>query len=127
MPKKNKFQPSCTALVAVRLYDDTNQKVRKVLKDEWYLLNNWYTLKDDVLVENDDELTSHRHLYGQNVTVQAIVGKNGSGKSSLLELIYRLFNNLSYIITRGMKRPKAEGICYIDGIHALLYFETEGK
>lgn len=127
MAKKGRFEPSSTALVALRLYDDTNQKVRKVLKNEWYLLNNWYTLKDNELVKNDDELTSHRHLYGRNVTVQAIVGKNGSGKSSLLELIYRLFNNLSYIITRGMKRPKAEDICYIDGIHAQLYFETEGK
>ena len=127
MAKKGRFEPSSTALVALRLYDDTNQKVRKVLKNEWYLLNNWYTLKDNELVKNDDELTSYRHLYGRNVTVQAIVGKNGSGKSSLLELIYRLFNNLSYIITRGMKRPKAENICYIDGIHAQLYFETEGK
>lgn len=127
MTKKNEFQPSSTALVAVRLYDDKNQNVRKVLKDEWYLLNNWYVLKDNELVKNDDELTSHRHLYGRNVTVQAVVGKNGSGKSSLLELIYRLFNNLSFIITRGMKRPKAEDICYIDGIHAQLYFETEGK
>lgn len=127
MAKNNKFQPSCTSLVAVRLFNDQSQKVRKVLKDEWYLLNNWYVLKDNELVKNDDELTSHRHLYGRNVTVQAIVGKNGSGKSSLLELIYRLFNNLSYIITKGVKRPKAEDICYIDGIHAQLFFETEGK
>ena len=95
MAKKNKFQPSCTSLVAVRLFNDQSQKVRKVLKDEWYLLNNWYVLKYNELVKNDDELTSHRHLYGRNVTVQAIVGKNGSGKSSLLELIYRLFKNLS--------------------------------
>lgn len=127
MNNKGRFEPSSTAIVAIRLFKDKNQKVRKVLKNEWYLLNNWYTLKGDELVKNDDELTSHRHLYGRNVTVQAIVGKNGSGKSSLLELIYRMFNNLSYIITRGMKRPKAEDICYIDGIHAQLYFETEGK
>ena len=80
MTKNNEFQPSSTALVAVRLYDDKNQNVRKVLKDEWYLLNNWYVLKDNELVKNDDELTSHRHLYGRNVTVQAVVGKNGSGK-----------------------------------------------
>ncbi len=126
MTKKNEFQPSSTSLVAVRLFDDKNLKVRKVLKEEWYLLNNWYVLKNNELVKNDDESISHRHLYGANVTVQAIVGKNGSGKSSLLELIYRLFNNLSFIITRGMKRPKAEDICYIDGIHAQLYFETEG-
>jgi len=127
MAKKGRFEQSSTALVAVKLFKDKNLKVRKVLKDEWYLLNNWYILKGNELVKNDDELTSHRHLYGRNVTVQAIVGKNGSGKSSLLELIYRLFNNLSYIITRGMKRPKAKDICYIDGIHAQLFFETEGR
>ena len=127
MTTNNKFLPSSTSLVAVRLFNDKNQNVRKVLKEEWYLLNNWYVLKNNELVKNGDELTSHRLLYGANVTVQAIVGKNGSGKSSLLELIYRMFNNLSYIITRGMKRPKAEDICYINGIHAQLFFETEGK
>lgn len=127
MAKKNQFQLSSTSIVAIRLFNDMNRNVRKVLKDEWYLLNNWYVLENNELVKNSDELTSHRHLYGANVTVQAIVGKNGSGKSSLLELIYRLFNNLSYILTRGMKRPKAEDICYINGIHAQLFFETEGK
>ena len=69
MAKKDRFEPSSTALVAVRLFNDKNQKIRKVLKDEWYLLNNWYILKNNALVKNDDELTSHRHLYGRNITV----------------------------------------------------------
>lgn len=123
----NLFFPSSTSLVAIRLFDDANHSIKKVLKDEWYLLNHWYVLKNNKLFRNDDEFTSHRHLYGPNVTVQAIVGKNGSGKSSLLELIYRMFNNLSYIITKGMERPKAEDIYYINGIHAKLFFETEGE
>ena len=45
MAKSGRFEPSSTALVAVRLYDDKNLNVRKVLKDEWYLLNNWYVLE----------------------------------------------------------------------------------
>ena len=72
MTKNNEFQRSCTSLVAVRLFDDKNLKLRKVLKEEWYLLNRWYKLKNNELVKNDDESISHRHLYGINVTVQAI-------------------------------------------------------
>lgn len=75
MAKNDRFEPSSTALVAVRIFNDKNQKVRKVLKNEWYLLNNWYVLKNNVLVKNDDGLMTHHHLYGRNVTVQAIVGK----------------------------------------------------
>lgn len=35
-----------------------------------------------------------KDFYGENIIVSAILGKNGSGKSSLLDIIYRVINYL---------------------------------
>ena len=126
MSDKSSFIQSPFAIVAIKVYEDCNSSVRKILKSDWYLLNNWYQLKDGHLEKNHNS-DALKSLYGTNVTVQAIVGKNGSGKSSLLELLYRMFNNLSYIITKGTERPKAEVLYYHFGLHADMYFELEGK
>jgi predicted ATPase len=48
-----------------------------------------------VLIKNDDKYSLPDDFFGKNITVSAIVGKNGSGKSSLLELIYRMVYNIS--------------------------------
>lgn len=126
MSNKVTFTQSPFAIVAIKIYEDCNSSVRKILKSDWYLLNNWYQLKDGHLERNHNS-DALKSLYGTNVTVQAIVGKNGSGKSSLLEILYRMFNNLSYIITKGTERPKADELYYHFGLHADMYFEQEGK
>ena len=37
-------------------------------------------------------------LYGRNISVSAIVGCNGAGKTSLLEMMFRILNNFSYLL-----------------------------
>lgn len=126
MSEKKTILQSPFPIVAIKIFEDCISSVRKILKSEWYLLNNWYQLKDGQLEKNSKSETI-KLLYGDNITVQAIVGKNGSGKSSLFEILYRMFNNLSYIITKGTERPKADELYYHHGIHAEMYFELEGE
>lgn len=75
---------------------------------------------------NDSDVP--KDFFGNNITVHAIVGENGSGKSSLLELMYRLINNFSFMLELGMhKSAGAMNLCYVQGIKANLYFMLDGR
>lgn len=69
-----------------------------------------------------------KDFFCNNITVHAIVGENGSGKSSLLDLMYRLINNFSFMLELGMhKSAGAMKLCYVQGIKANLYFMLDGR
>jgi len=58
---------------------------------------NFIIDKENILDVNRVDFTSilPKNLYGEKINISAVVGKNGSGKSSLIELIYIAFYNLS--------------------------------
>jgi hypothetical protein len=101
-------------------------KYLKILKEgEYYFFNDWYREENGHIVRNEDN-TFKRGFFGNGITIQAVVGKNGSGKSSLLDLIYRIVNNFSYVATEGTYRATAERLYYIREIRAELYYEMDG-
>jgi energy-coupling factor transporter ATP-binding protein EcfA2 len=60
------------------------------------------------------------------ISLCAIVGQNGSGKSSVFELAIRIINNLSYaIIGNKTNRVASNNLHFIDNIYARLYFQIE--
>lgn len=65
-----------------------------------------------------------RHLKKNPVvSVSAIVGKNGDGKSSLVELMLRIINNFS--VEYGFKEDQ-ESLVHINGVDAILFYELDG-
>ncbi|WP_346985391.1 hypothetical protein [Chryseobacterium sp. POE27] len=96
-------------LLAIRPLEDCNKDFLKNLKiGRIYKFYNEYKFyNDNQRIDNDDyypiksvnKVAYKQHisqkLYGNKINISAIVGKNGSGKSSLIELLYVAFYNLS--------------------------------
>ncbi|MBF2708566.1 hypothetical protein [Flavobacterium soyangense] len=92
-------------LIAIRPLEGCNPKFLKVLKE-----NEFYTFYSDFVFEkslNENEIklkyksTLPEELFWDDkkchINVSAVVGKNGSGKSSILELFYVAIYNFSVI------------------------------
>lgn len=110
---------------AVHVLPQCDGLLRKGLLEEYYFLNDRCCLSNGKVVLNDSALP--HDFFGKRINVQAIVGVNGSGKSSLLEIMYRVINNLSCLLSRGKRRKSAETLYYIDGLYAEVIYVIDGQ
>jgi energy-coupling factor transporter ATP-binding protein EcfA2 len=66
-------------------------------------------------------------FFARSISVNAIVGKNGSGKSTLLEIVFRLINNLGYVLLYYIQRSGADALHYVYGLHARMDYMINEK
>lgn len=91
-------------IIAVRPLKNCLKHYRKTLNSEttYFLYNGYKDAEYESIVRDDSNLIPNdffRTQYGNDqlsVSISSIVGKNGDGKSSVIELVIRILNNFSY-------------------------------
>lgn len=116
-------------LLGVKVLDKCSKDLHAPLKKKvLYTFFDAYTFE-----EGKEEISYHPEkdhiLYNTedlNIQVNAIVGKNGVGKSSLTQLILAIINNLSCIFrNNGQLREVEYPLEWIEGLHAEMYFKAD--
>lgn len=121
-------------VIGLMVLSGCSQHIRKNLKvhvpyffyDDYEEGDNDYNLK-----KKEDVKTTCQGLYdieGYNgkkiaVNISAIVGKNGDGKSSLIEVMIRVINN--FAVSCGFTIDQ-ETLLFIKDLRAILYYEING-
>lgn len=100
--------------------------VMKVLhENEWYWLDRGYKLDGERLVDTGVGLSDDFYSgSGPYIKLSAIVGENGMGKSSLLELFFRLVNNVSYAL-RDALQVQRYALHFVRDIYARAWIQDD--
>lgn len=124
------------AIIAVRCDDKHCTGRKNLIPGKIYQLLNGYSITEKT-INVDSERKALNLLYDDynpentngvpHVQFSAIVGKNGSGKSSLVELMMRIINNFSTKLYGEVNSdPAANRLHYIDHVMATMWFALEG-
>lgn len=113
---------------ALHILPKCDSSLKKGLKDEWFLFNDSVRLEGTprtILLNHKNSMKGD--YYGKNISISAIVGVNGSGKSSLFEMLYRIINNVSALFERYENRNAARKLYFIEGLYCELFYIVDGK
>lgn len=113
---------------ALHILPQCDPSLKKGLKDEWFLFNDSVRLEGtpkEIVLNHKNSMKGD--YYGKNISISAIVGVNGSGKSSLFEMLYRIINNVSASFERYENRNAARKLYFIKGLYCELFYIVGGK
>lgn len=120
--------------IAVRVLEGCQPHIRKILKENTtYFLRNeyvfdeseqWVRRADGCRAVPADFYSCGKTGNGLQINISAIVGQNGDGKSSMVELALRVLNNFAYSCGYFLFH---EDLAPVKGVWAVLYYSIDGK
>lgn len=118
-------------LIGIYIDKQTTATVCKNLKPGWYPFLDGYKYQEGKIIHSPKNDSLIDKLYktkesGPDIFVHAIAGKNGSGKSTILEILFRLINNLATKIIPESKRLDSAPLILAEGLYACFFFKTDG-
>lgn len=111
------------------------QSIMRILKAEqiYYLTKGYEVENGHVLKKNETEILPEsffsweKAVVEPTITISTIVGQNGQGKSTLMMLLLRLMNNVSYMLRDEMDGSLRRYLYFVDDVFARLYIEVTNK
>lgn len=112
-------------LIALKPLEGCEKHILKCLKTNmmYYFCNDYRIAEDESYIErrskNIQPLQENFFLEHPKVNISAVVGMNGDGKSTIVELLMRLINNcaISYNL-----RASEDSLRRVDGVKATIYY-----
>lgn len=108
--------------------EERYQSIMKVLKPKQkYYFYEGYTISKGKIKRNKQLIPNDFYRINEanvpSLTVAAIVGENGQGKSSILELLMRILNNASFVLRKGLDKEYRSQLVFVFDIFACVYIE----
>lgn len=125
------------AILGIRCNNEESTGKRKMSCGQIYRFLHGYEIGEEVVSISTGQqvlCTLYDDFYNESINgiphiqISAIVGQNGSGKSSIIEFLMRLINNFA-AATIGESQNSgqaAEHIHFIDGVNGELWYILEG-
>lgn len=121
-------------IIGIRILEGCDHRIRKVLKEKktYFFFDGYMEADKDFIARKTIHADESINLYDirqQNnhdihVEVSAIVGKNGDGKSTILEVMLRVLNN--FAVAHGYGKLH-ESLMGVNGLAACLYYQYDDE
>lgn len=108
-------------------YDSVMRVLKNSIGNVFYFYHDIEVRNGSVVRKKACFLDDFYTMGNTRISVSAIVGQNGSGKSSVLDMVLRILNNTAYALRVGIDNNGSFDLHFAECVFARLYVELEDE